>query len=107
MITPEKLKDIQRKALAAVADMPEGDLKTMAFEVFLQHLLTSESSITLAKSTTPGKILDKAKKSSRAPGTVKSRILLLKDEKFFEVPRTIRDVKDELHVHGGFIQTQL
>jgi len=100
MIAPEKLKDIQKKALAAVADMPDGDLKTKAFEVFLQHLLSSECSITQAKSTTPEKMLEKAKKSSREPGTVKSRILLLKDEKFFEVPRTIRDVKSELHAHG-------
>lgn len=100
MISPEKLKEIQQKALAAVADMPEGDLKTKAFEIFLQHLLSSDSSIVQAKSITPEKVLEKSKKSSRQPGTVKSRILLLKDEKYFEVPRTIRDVKDELHTHG-------
>lgn len=100
MVSQEKLKDIQKKALAAVADMPEGDLKTKAFEVFLQHLLSSETSISQSKTSPPDKNIEKAKKSSRQPGTVKSRILLLKDEKFFETPKTMGDVKDELHAHG-------
>jgi hypothetical protein len=100
MISPEKLKEIQRKALEAVADMPEGDLKTKAFEVFLQHLLASETSVVAPKVSSPEKMSDKRKKSSRQPGTIKSRILLLKDEKFFEVPRTMSEVKDELQAHG-------
>ena len=100
MTSPDKLKDIQKKALAAVADMPEGELKTKAFEVFLNHLLVAETQPSQQKSHSSEKSADKKMKSSREPGTVKSRILLLKDEKYFEVPRMINDVKVELHAHG-------
>lgn len=100
MLSPDKLKEIQKKALSAVADMPDGELKTKAFEVFLQHLLSAEASTAEPKSVAPEKTSERSKKSSRQPGTIKSRILLLKDEKFFEVPRTIRDVRQELRAHG-------
>jgi len=100
MLSEDKLKEIQKRALAAVADMPDGELKTKAFEVFLQHLLSFESSTIQLKPARIEKVTATAKKSSRQAGTVKSRILLLKDEKFFEVPRTIRNVRDELRAHG-------
>jgi len=100
MISQDKLRAIQQKALAAVAEMPDGELKTKAFEVFLQHLLNLESSLIQPKSISIEKAVEKTKRSSRQPGTIKSRILLLKDEKFFELPRTISDVKNELHAHG-------
>ena len=43
MIDAKKLKELQERALEAVSDMPEGDLKTKAFEVFLQHLLNLDT----------------------------------------------------------------
>lgn len=43
MTNPDKLKELRKKAQEAVADMPDGELKTKAFEIFLQHLLASES----------------------------------------------------------------
>lgn len=100
MTTTDKLKELQRKALEAVSDMPEGELKTRAFEIFLKHLLDAQSPQPSHKPATSEKAIEKPTKSSRQPGTVKSRILLLKDEKFFEVPKTIKDVKDELRAHG-------
>ena len=45
MLTPEKLKQIRDKAQEAVTDMPDGELKTKAFEVILQHLLSTESQV--------------------------------------------------------------
>ena len=101
MISPNKLKEVQKIALAAVAEMTDGELKTKAFEVFLQHLLNLESATTSQKDLrVTEKVLSSKKKSSRQPGTVKSRILLLKDEKYFEVPRIISDVRKELTAHG-------
>jgi hypothetical protein len=101
MLTPDKLKEIQKKAREAVSDMPEGELKTKAFEVFLQHLLAYEVHPPVSRQFhTTQKTKLEQRKTSREPGTVKSRILLLKDEGFFQVPRTIADVKNELHAHG-------
>jgi len=101
MLTPDKLKEIQKKAREAVSDMPEGELKTKAFEVFLQHLLAYEAQSPVSRQfPTTQKTKLEQRKMSREPGTVKSRILLLKDEGFFQVPRTITDVKNELQAHG-------
>jgi hypothetical protein len=83
--------------------MPDGDLKTKAFEIILQHLLsTSTYSLPLEppEKRAPSK---KELKYSRAPGTAKSRILLLKNEGFFTVPRSLGEVKDELIAHGWIL----
>jgi hypothetical protein len=100
MTIPDKLKELQRQALEAVSDMPDGDLKTKAFEVFLRHLLEAQTQASPPKPSQAEKAAQKPTKSARQPGTVKSRILLLKDGSFFGVPRSINDVKEELRVHG-------
>ena len=94
MTTSDQLKELQKKALQAVADMPEGELKTRAFEIFLKHLLDAQTQASAHRPSLSERAIQKPTKSSRQPGTVKSRILLLKDEKFFEVPKTIKEVKD-------------
>jgi hypothetical protein len=100
MLTAEKLREIRKKAQDAVSDMSETELRTKAFEVFLQHLLTSES---------PGRLIASAPSSRRTheksrplakTGGIKPRILLLRDEGFFAVPRSISDIKSELQAHG-------
>ena len=101
MLTTEQLKSIRQKALDAVADMGEGELKVKAFEVVLQHLLTLESRDT----TNSGLVYSKASKpqskiSKKPPGSTKSRILLLRDEGFYAVPRSITEIKQELQAHG-------
>jgi hypothetical protein len=99
MQTADQLKELRKKAEEAVAEMPQGELKTKAFEVILQHLLSTR--------TIPFQTLPSEKRqtkqdlvSSKVPGTSKSRILLLKDEGFFTVPRSLVEVKDELTAHG-------
>ncbi len=94
------LADLRKKAEEAVADMPEGDLKTKAFEVILQHLLTTRAAPPYAPATPKHGTSTKKVESSRIPGTVKSRVLLLKDEGFFSSPRTLAEVEHELKAHG-------
>ena len=100
MLTPEKMKEIREKALAAVADMSDGELKTKAFEIFLQRLLDLEAAKFTEKVTITQKQTEKQERKKPKATTVKSRILLLKDENFFDKPRPLKDVREELKVHG-------
>lgn len=91
MTGSDKLKEIRKKALEAIDDMPEGELKTKAFEIILQHLLASESSHkSIEIASAPTHAHSKGKETKTQPGSTKSRILLLKDEGFFAVPRSLR-----------------
>ncbi|NWG03595.1 MAG: hypothetical protein HXY44_12140 [Syntrophaceae bacterium] len=103
MLTAEKLKELRKKAQDAVADMPDGELKTKAFEVFLQHLLGSEPPRKPSEKGESTSRLSSTTKASKKPGSTKSRILLLKDEGFFAVPRSITDIKSELQAHGWIL----
>lgn len=104
MTASDKLKEIRKKAQEATDDMPEGELKTKAFEVILQHLLASESphkSNEIAPAPTPAH--SKGKQAKKQPGSTKSRTLLLKDEGFFAIPRSIVEIKSELQAHGWIL----
>jgi hypothetical protein len=94
-----ELKELRKKAEEAVTEMPDGDLKTKAFEVILQHLLSTR---TIPSQLQPSekRHVKKDLMSSQKPGSRKSRMLLLKDEGFFTVPRSLAEVKDELSAHG-------
>jgi hypothetical protein len=99
MQTADQLKELRKKAEEAVAEMPDGELKTKAFEVILQHLLSTR--IIPSQPQPPEKRQPKKElTSSQKPGSRKSRMLLLKDEGFFTVPRSLAEVKDELSAHG-------
>jgi hypothetical protein len=100
MLTSEKMREIRKKALAAVADMPDGELKTKAFEIFLQKLLDHETSSVTEHIMKRPKENEKHERKKIKAITVKSRILLLKDENFFTIPRTLKDVREELKAHG-------
>jgi hypothetical protein len=96
----DQLKELRKKAEEAVAEMPDGDLKTKAFEVILQHLLSTRTPSPQLEPPEKRALGKKELVSSGAPGTRKSRVLLLKDEGFFTVPRSLAEVKDELRAHG-------
>ena len=101
MDTSERLTELRKQAESAVEGMPDGDLKTKAFEVILQHLLTA--SVAQPSTTSVGKPTSSTKTpSSKVPGTAKSRILLLRDEGFFAKPRPLSDVIEELKHTAGF-----
>lgn len=100
MESTDQLAEFRKKAEQAVADMPDGELKTKAFEVILQHLLSTRISAPSTQQPQKGTTAKKKIESSRVPGTAKSRILLLKDEGFFSTPRTLAQVEHELKAHG-------
>jgi hypothetical protein len=103
-VSTENLVEIRKRAQEAVADMPEGDLKTKAFEVILQHLLSSAASATSHETaSTPRIAAGQSRPAPKKPGTTKSRILLLKDEGFFAVPRALIEVRSELQAHGWIL----
>jgi hypothetical protein len=103
MTSSEKLRAIRVKAEEAVADMPDGELKIKAFEVILQQLLTSEMQSKQVDSTISKQQASAKSKTSDRPGSTKSRILLLKDEGFFAVPRAMKEIKTELQAHGWIL----
>jgi hypothetical protein len=77
---PMDLVSLRRKAEEAVADMPEGPLKTKAFEVILGSLLAGrspqqESQQSLSRPIPPA--------PSEAPASISARITLLADEAFY------------------------
>jgi hypothetical protein len=103
MPTTKELKELRKKAEDAVADMRDGELKTKAFEILLQHLLAQETPNAVSQSGSVTEPTTTKQKKSAIPGTTKSRILLLKDEGFFLVPRSISEIKSELHAHGWIL----
>lgn len=98
MDTSEQLKELRKKAEEAVGEMPDGDLKTKAFEVILQHLLSTRT-VPLQPEPSDKRLYGK-KELAPSESTAKSKILLLKDEGFFTVPRSLAQIKDELSAHG-------
>lgn len=103
MLTPDKLKQMRKMAQDAVADMPDGALKTKAFEVFLQHLLALESPGKPVQAAISPQRTASTPKPTKKPGSTKTRTLLLKDEGFFAVPRSIAEIKSELQAHGWIL----
>jgi hypothetical protein len=99
MQTTDQLRELRKKAEEAVAEMPDGELKTKAFEVILEHLLSTRI-IPPQLQPSEKRYVKKESRSSQDLGTTKSRMLLLKDEGFFTVPRSLAEVKDELSAHG-------
>ena len=90
---------LRRRAERAVADMPDGELKVKAFEVMLNHLLTSNDQT--PKDEVSIKKVDKEPKASKhAAGSATERILALKHEEYFRELRTIGQVREELATRG-------
>jgi hypothetical protein len=98
--------DLRKQAEEAVADMVEGPLKLKAFEVVLERLLAAEQGGvphlegqkgTIAKQSPTTGPKDQAK---RTPTSCPERILVLRDEGFFNTPRAIGEIRDQLQVSG-------
>jgi len=94
----------RKRAESAVVDMPEGDLKTKAFEVLFGKLLDNISSLKAKPTGDPRVRADRDPESDEAtetPGTsLNRRILYLKQEGFFEKQRSLGDIKSELAMNG-------
>jgi len=103
-----KVENIQKKielAQEAVSKVTDESLKTVAFQVVLQRLLTSEEPATGDSGEVPetSKTTQPKKKEKRGqPRGPKGRIEELIEEGFFSQKRTIGDVKGALAAHGWF-----
>jgi hypothetical protein len=96
------LVEIRKQAEAAVHDMPDGELKTKAFETILAHLLSNAGDGNKGEPA-PGKGPTRPPKKQipdKAPTTAVERILMLKAGKFFDSQKSIAEVREELKKHG-------
>lgn len=97
----ERLKKLRKDAEAAVSDMPTGELKTKAFEVILQQLMSggetrSSTEHVIRKDKNP-------KRRSAGQGRTngpKAQMMRLQEEKFFSQPRSLQDVQKKLRERG-------
>ena len=95
-----KIIEARRKAEDSVKDMEEGHLKVKAFEVIFSKLLDPSTSKVLAARHTSASAREGR---NHSPASIAGRILMLREEGFFEQQRTISDIKEELRVRGWHI----
>lgn len=97
----KKLIELRKEAEKAVSEMPDGDIKVKAFEVILNHLLTGNqpSGLPQKESTRPKEEKSKSIPKKTVTGTT-GRILVLKEESFFNKPKSLGEIKEELAAHG-------
>ncbi|MGH9369291.1 MAG: hypothetical protein ACRD3M_16650 [Thermoanaerobaculia bacterium] len=98
----KSLIEFRKQAEQAVADMSDGDLKLKAFEVILAHLIGGRPVAT--KSPSKGREVPVAgkrpRRESESARSITSRILVLRDEGFFNSQKAIGEVREELRAHG-------
>ncbi|SRR6266446_9766163 len=106
----KELIEIRKQAEAAVHDMPEGELKTKAFETILTHLLSNVDSANkkdrgpAAAKVTP-QIKEKGHPVGKVPTTAEERIVFLKGENFFDTQKSIGEIRQELKKSGWHYAT--
>lgn len=96
----KKLIDLRKQAEKAVSDMPDGEVKVKAFEVILSHLLSGSEKPRKSAEDTVVKPTKKQKAETAQAGSIRGRILVLRDEDFFKNQKTISEVREELRAHG-------
>jgi hypothetical protein len=101
--------EARKKAEAAVAEMPEGELRVEAFKLILNRLLSGGERTDPAGKSLPATRRHANARESKAtenqaedlvPRSAPQRILALKAEGFFEKERGIGEVREELQTHG-------
>jgi hypothetical protein len=106
----KELIEIRKQAEAAVDDMPEGELKTKAFETILTHLLSNvdgakkKDTGPAAAKVTP-RIKEKGHSVGKVPTSAEGRIVFLKGENFFGTQRSIAEIRQELKKSGWHYAT--
>ncbi len=105
----DEKKIIEARLLAerAVADMVDGPLKLKAFEVILNSQLVDSSAgdrlpmPSKAIFTSPvGSRNASGSRKQPVPHSCETRILYLREEKFFQSARSLSEIRDELRLHG-------
>lgn len=102
----QRLIEIRKQAEEAVKDMPDGPLKTKAFEMIFNSLRAD--AMAPARKKRP-KVAKKPKTAAKARAPrkegPKARIKQLKDEGFFDEPRYVQEVVTHLEEAKGFHHT--
>jgi hypothetical protein len=91
--------DARRTAENAVADMPEGALKTAAFQTILAQLLQNHE----AETGRPASLqfeTTRPKTKARVPGGTTGRILGLINEGIFDQQRSLAEIRHALSERG-------
>jgi len=100
----KELIKLRKEAEKAVSDMPEGELKVKAFEVILSRLLQPPQNIQARKEVITSEKSEAIERKGSTKGhneqSSAGRILVLKEEKFFESQKSISEVKQELSAYG-------
>jgi hypothetical protein len=100
----DELLEARKRAESAVSDMEDPQLRTTAFQVILQHLLsrgTTESTQVLPTAHREAREgPSDATPSVTIPKSTSERILALRDEGFLDPGRGIGEIRDELQAHG-------
>jgi len=91
--------EARRQAEAAVEEMTDPELKKVAFQVILQHLLAQTVGPNNDATPPPAVSEDKPAKL-KLPGSVSERILSLRDGGFLDPGRSIGEIRNELQAHG-------
>jgi len=96
----KQLIELRKQAEKAVAEMPSGEMKVKAFEVILSHLLSGSKAPAGRAPVVETKTSKKSKATTAQTKSTPGRILVLRDEGFFNTQRTISEVREELGAHG-------
>jgi hypothetical protein len=104
----KELIEARKKAEAAVAEMPEGELRLEAFKIILNRLLSGGEGSSPERSERAKGHRERAAKRKAAneenadviPRSAPARILALKAEGFFDEQRGIGEIREELQTHG-------
>lgn len=100
---PAAILDARQAAEAAVADMADGPLKIKAFEIVFSRLLHTETDPGLTRTPKIEQGTTRGRALGNPPGRVESlrgRILILKSDTYFEMQRTLGDIREELASRG-------
>ena len=103
----DTLIDARIKAEAATEGMRDPELRRTAFEVILKHLLEQSApkpgygSVSTGSLPSAGEDLTTDRKQDApSPRSAAERILVLRNEGFFQMGRGIGQIRDELQAHG-------
>jgi len=96
----KKLIELRKEAEKAVAEMPDGDLKLKAFEVFLNHLISVGTAPSFPPSHSHDETSAKSEDSDFPTQSVAGRLIVLREEGFFKSPKSLAEIREELQTHG-------
>jgi len=97
----KELIELRKQAEKSVNDMPDGEIKTKAFEVILNYLISGKAIGDQTHTEKEAKTnKNQGQTTKKAAKGITSRLLVLIEEGFFKVPKSLPQIRDELAAHG-------